>query len=112
MVDLSPDAGAQDVRRPGHEVLKCVAGHAKLAFDQCDRHVVEAASAKRLWHVCCVEAGVDGAALDVRSHLVGNGSEPFNLLLVREQLFGREGTRGLDDELVLGCQLEVHLAPI
>ena len=84
--------------------LKRPARGAQLAFDECQRHRVEAGAADVLGHVGGVETLLEGARADLRGELGRHLARAVDLLLIGVELLLDEGAQRVDEEVLLGAQ--------
>ena len=109
-LDLLARAGAQDIGRPRHGVLKGEGGAAQLALHQGHAHCVQPAAAQLLRHVGGIESGGFRPLADlgdqVRGHLVG----ALHFGLMGHQLLLDEGADRVDQHALLVAGREIHEA--
>jgi hypothetical protein len=111
-LDLRTLAGAQDVGGPRHRILQGHRGAAELALHEGEGDMVEPAAAELLRHVGGVEAGREGALVDLLDELRADLVGAFDLFLIGHELGVDELPHAVDQQLLLRCQAELHGAPL
>ena len=102
-------AGHQDVRRARHaRPMQRVVGAAQLAFVKQPGERIEARTTHFRRHVGGVKPGLDGLGLDGIAQLRAQHARGFYFRFMGVELIDHEIARGLDDELLLFRQREIH----